>query len=365
MNVLIPNIGSTSVKYQVLDMPSERVLTTGRTERVTNFRDAVEQIASATSSIDVVVLKAAHAGPKYRGTFLVDDDVVGAMRQFNAAAALHNTLYLSAIDALRLVMPSVPIVASFEPEFHTTIPECARLYGVPDEWRREGVIRYGFHGASHQHIAERMALAIGPRAKVVSCHLGGSSSVCAIDSGRSMDTTMGFSPQSGLENATRPGDLDIFAVLYMMERHGWTTEHVRDQLTSNAGLAGISGVDGGDIRDLEAAALSGNGRAALALQLFAHQVKKAIGAFAAVLGGIDALAFTGGIGENSATLRSACCQGLEFLGVRLDAEMNASGTGERLVSAIDGGVTVWVVPANEELIIARRAYRLLASLVPQ
>ena len=176
-----------------------------------------------------------------------------------------------------------------------------------------------------------------------------------------MDTTMGFSPQSGLENATRHGDLDVFAVLYMMERHGWSTTEVRDQLAKGGGLAGLSGVEGGDLRDIEAAASSGGRCATLALQVFVYQVKKTMGAYAAALGGVEAVAFTGGIGENSARLRAACCQGLEFLGIRLDAARNESGAGDRLVSVEDAPVAVLALATNEELIVARRAYRLLTG----
>ncbi len=234
-------------------------------------------------------------------------------------------------------MPGTPLVAAFEPEFHATIPDYASLYGVPEQWRADGVRKYGFHGASHQYVAERSAELLGRQTRLVSCHLGGSSSMCAIDRGRSVDTTMGFSPQSGLENATRHGDLDVFAVLFMMERHGWTCDQVRGQLAKGGGLAGLSGIKGGDLRDLESAAAEGNTRAAEALQVFVYQVKKTIGAYAAAMGGLDAVAFTGGIGENSATLRAACCQGLEFLGIRLDAEANQHGSGDRVVSNGNGG----------------------------
>ena len=181
--------------------------------------------------------------------------------------------------------------------------------------------------------------------------------MCAIELGRSIDTTMGFSPQSGLENATRHGDLDVFAVLFMMERRGWNCDEVRRQLASEGGLAGLSGVAGGDVRDLES---SGTDAARLALSVFAYQVRKTIGAYAAAMGGLDAIAFTGGIGENSAALRRACCVGLEFLGVRLDPEQNANGTGDRVVSAAGSPVTVLALATNEELVVARRAFALLA-----
>jgi acetate kinase len=229
---------------------------------------------------------------------------------------------------------------------------------VPAAWREAGVARYGFHGASHQYIGERVTAMLGRPVRLVSCHLGGSSSMCAIDRGRAIDTTMGFSPQSGLENATRHGDLDVFAVLFMMGRHGWSAEEVRRQLASEGGLAGLSGVAGGDVRDLVAADTDA---ARLALSVFGYQVKKTIGAYAAAMGGLDAIAFTGGIGENSAALRAACCEGLAFLGVRLDAAQNENGRGDRLVSPAESMVAVLALATNEELIVARRAYNLLVA----
>jgi acetate kinase len=355
VNLLIPNLGSTSLKYQILEMPSETVLAKGRVERVTNYREAIAQISTGTAAIDAVALKAVHAGPRYRGTFVVDGEVTAALLQFLPAAPAHNAIYLTAIEAFQEAMPGVPIVAAFEPEFHATMPDYARQYGVPGDWLEDGVEKYGFHGASHEYVAGRVAAMLGRQVKLVSCHLGGSSSMCAIADGRSVDTTMGFSPQSGLENATRHGDLDVFAVLYMMDRHGWSAEEVRRQLAKGGGLAGLSGVAGGDVRDLEAA---GTERAALALDVFVYQVKKTIGAFAAAMGGVEAVAFTGGIGENSPRLREKCCAGLEFLGIELDAVKNA-GEGDRVVSANGSRVTVLALSTNEELIVARRAYRCL------
>jgi len=359
VNLLIPNLGSTSLKYQVIEMPAEKVLVQGRLERVTNYGEAIGRISAGETPIDAVALKAVHGGPKYRGTFVVNAALIAALQQFLPAAPAHNAIYLTAIEAFERAMPGVPMVAAFEPEFHRTMPEHARLYGVPALWMEDGVAKYGFHGASHQYICERVASMLGRQAKLVSCHLGGSSSMCAIDGGRSVDTTMGFSPQSGLESATRHGDLDVFAALYMMERHGWSAEEVRRQLSKGGGLAGISGVAGGDLRDIEAAAAQNSHRAQLALDVFAYQVKKTIGAFAAAMGGLEAVAFTGGIGENSPRLRAACCQGLDFLGVILDRARNESGSGDRVVSAETAPVTVLALATNEELIVARRAYRCL------
>jgi acetate kinase len=347
MNLLIPNLGSTSLKYQILEMPSEKLLGRGRIERVEDYREAMGQIRTGGVGVDAVAFKAVHGGSKYRGTHLIDDGVLAALVEFLPAAPAHNAIYLAAMQAFRESMPGTPLVAAFEPEFHATIPDYACLYGVPEQWRAEGVRKYGFHGASHQYIAERAAELLGSQTRLVSCHLGGSSSMCAIDRGRSVDTTMGFSPQSGLENATRHGDLDVFAVLFMMERYGWTSDQVRGQLAKGGGLAGLSGIQGGDVRDLELAAAQGN------------QVKKTIGAYAAAMGGLDAVAFTGGIGENSARLRAACCQGLEFLGISLDTEANEHGSGDRMVS--NGKVAVLALATNEELMVARRAYRVLGA----
>lgn len=365
MNILVPNLGSTSLKYQILEMPAERALARGRMERVRDYREAIGQIQAQDARIDAVAFKAVLAGPRYRGTFLIDAAVEEAMREFLPAAPAHNAIYLAGIQAFREMLPGVPLVAAFETEFHVTMPEYAARYGVPAEWReKHGIRRYGYHGASHRFIGERVAEILGqPQAELrtISCHLGGSSSICAIEYGRSIDTTMGFSPQSGLENATRCGELDAFAVLYLMEKNGWSTGEVRRQLAAEGGLAGLSGVPGGDVRDIEQAASAGNRDAELALQVLAYQVRKTIGAYAAAMGGIDAVAFTGGIGENSARLRAECCRNLGFLGIRLDPARNESGAGDRLVSADQSAVAVLALATNEELIVARRAYALLSA----
>jgi acetate kinase len=366
MNILIPNLGSTSLKYQILEMPSERVLAKGRFERVADYREAIAQIRIADTPIHAVAFKAVMAGPNYRGTFVIDDGVMAAQEEFLPAAPVHNAIYLAGIRAFREAMPGVPLVAAFETEFHAGMPEYAARYGVPVDWYEKfGVRHYGFHGASHEYVSVRVPEMLGRATpRLVSCHLGGSSSMCAIKDGKSIDATMGFSPQSGLENATRHGDLDVFAVLYMMERNGWTVDEVRAQLSRNGGLAGISGIAGGDVRDLEVAIAEGNTSAALALDVFVYQVKKTIGAYAAALGGLDAIAFTGGIGENSARLREECCRGLEFLGVSLDVLANGQGSGDRVVSTADSRVTVVATGTNEELVVARRAWRVLGNFAP-
>lgn len=364
MNVLVPNLGSTSLKYQLLSMPAGETLTRGKLERVSDYREAIRQIP-LEHPVEAVAFKAVLAGPNYRGTYLVDDELLLALEEFLPAAPLHNAIYLAGIRAFRESMPGVPLVAAFETEFHATMPEFAARYGVPALWReKHGIRKYGFHGASHRFVSERAPEILARPAdglRLVSCHLGGSSSICAIQDGRSVDTTMGFSPQSGLENATRHGDLDVFAVLYVMEKEGWGLDEVRSQLSKTGGLAGLSGVPGGDVRDLEAAAESGNEDARLALEVFAYQVRKSIGACAAAMGGLDAVAFTGGIGENSWRLREACCHGLAFLGIELDPERNRNGSGDRVVSRESARAGVVALATNEELIVARRAWKVLAG----
>jgi acetate kinase len=361
LNILVPNLGSTSLKYRILEMPSERALAAGKIERVTDYRAAISSIAAGNTKIDAVAFKAVHGGDRYRGTFRIDDEVVSALREYLPAAPAHNAIYLTAIDAFTKTMPGIPLIAAFETEFHATMPDYAKRYGIPAEW---GVTRLGFHGASHQYVAQRVPELIGRSAeglRLVSCHLGGSSSICAIRNGRSIDTTMGFSPQSGLENATRHGDFDVFGLLYLMQRRGWMPAEAGRQLASTGGLAGISGIAGGDVRDLEEASRGGNHDAQLALDVFAYEVKKTLGAYAAALGGLDAVAFTGGIGENSALLRARCCDGLEFLGLLLDPNRNEHGAGDRVVSADRATAKIAVLTTNEELIVARRAYGLLAA----
>jgi len=356
VNILVPNLGSTSLKYQVLEMPSERLLAQGRAERVMDYGEAVAAIPFAEHSVGVVAFKAVLAGAKYRGTYRIDDAVLAAMERFLPAAPVHNAIYLKGIRAFREALPDAVLVAAFETEFHRTMPGYAARYGVPGSWERDDeVLRYGFHGASHEYVAGRVPRILGrPTPRLVSCHLGGSSSICAIHDGHSIDTTMGFSPQSGLENATRHGDLDVFAVLYMIERHGWTVAQVRDQLATQGGLAGLSGIPGGDVRDIEAA---GTPEARLALDTFVYQVRKTIGAYSVALGGLDAVAFTGGIGENSSTLRAAICRGI----VELDPQANEDAKGDRVISAAGAGPAAVALTTNEELVVARRAYRLLRA----
>ncbi len=368
MNILVANLGSTSVKYQLLDMPSETVIAKGKIERVTDYRAAVEQLRKLDAAVDAVAFKAVHAGPGYCGTYLIDEDVMRAMDEFHSVAPLHNQIYLDGIRAFQQAMPGTPLVAAFETEFHAKQPPYARHYGIPREWReRFGIVRYGFHGASHEWVSVRGAELLHRPAtepRMVSCHLGGSSSICAIKGGISVDCSMGFSPQSGLENATRHGDLDPFAVFYLRKKLGLSLDALVERLLEHGGLAGLSGIEGGDIRDIAKAADSGDIHARETFDLFCYSVRKYIGAYAAALEGLDAIAFTGGIGENSFRLRSMVCLGLAFLGVELDEAANTGGRGDRVISTPASRVAVLIVEANEERIVARRALQALGRMQP-
>lgn len=372
MRVLVPNLGSTSLKFKVLRFPGGEELSAGSMQRIgqpggdaAGYKEAIERILERVGEVDAAGFKAVHAGPAYRGVFRIDDGLLDALEEYRPAAPLHNAIYLDGIRLFRSLRPDLELVAVLETGFHSTVPEWAAAYGVPSSWRTEyGVRKYGFHGASHRWISERVPAFLGVGAaglRIVSCHLGGSSSVCAIRDGRSIDVSMGFSPQSGLENATRHGDLDPFAVLFVMDRLSATADEMRSLLASRCGLAGISGLAGGDVRDLEAGARAGNRDCELALATFSYQVRKTIGAYAAAMGGLDAVAFTGGIGENSCSMRERVCSGLEFLGVALDGKRNAEAVPDCRIDAGPGGAACLVLAAQEERIVGREVYRLLAG----
>ena len=372
MRVLVPNLGSTSLKYKLLDFPAERELAAGRLERIgrpggdaPSYRTAIDRVLRDAGQIDAVGFKAVHAGPEFCGTFRIDGRLIAALREYEDAAPLHNGIYIEGIEEFRSQRPDLPLVAVMETGFHSTMPARARTYGLPEEWREGfGIRRYGFHGASHRSVAERLPGLLGvdgASLRAVSCHLGGSSSMCAIRGGRSVDTTMGFSPQSGLENATRHGELDAFAALYLMDRVQLSAAEMRERLVQSGGLAGLSGIPGGDVRDIEDAVSKGDARAELALEVFVYQVRKTIGAYAAAMGGLDALVFTGGIGENAAGLRQRICEGLEFLSIALDPDKNANPVPDCRIERHDAAVACLVLAAQEELVVGREVFRLLSQ----
>jgi acetate kinase len=371
MKLLVANIGSTSFKYRLLDMPAERALAEGRVERIGQQGSACPDYDSAIrrclaeigdpSSLGAVGFKAVHAGP-LSGAHLVDDCVLQAMEKFSFHAPAHNPPYIAAIRAFRKALPNLPLVVLFETAFFDSMDEAATTYAVPLRWREElGVRRYGFHGASHRAASERVQQLLNrPGLRHISCHLGGSSSVAAIRGGVAVDTSFGMSPQSGLPQNNRTGDIDAFAVLFVMKRLDLGVEEMARILANESGLAGISG-SSGDVRDLAAAAAGGDHRAQLAIDVFVRSVRHYVGAFLVELGGVDVLTFSGGIGENSAAIREAVCAELGDLGIELDKGRNLAVRGEGHISADAARTTILVIPADEERIVARAAAELVQS----
>jgi acetate kinase len=370
MKCLIPNIGSTSFKFRVLDMPGESVLASGRVERIgqpggdcPDYPSAIHNCISAITGegnalrglaeVGAVGLKVVHAGA-HSAAQLIDDEFLAAMEDFSFIAPAHNPPYLTAIRAFRKELPGVPLVAVIETSPYRQMDEAATTYAVPYEWRTEfGMRRYGFHGASHRSASERTQALLGRNnLRHISCHLGGSSSVAAFRNGIAEDTSFGTSPQSGLPQNNRVGDIDVFAVLHMMKKLGLDPDQMASLLGSRSGLAGISGTSG-DLRDLDQAAAAGSKRAQLAIDVFVYAIRHYIGAFMLKLGGIDAITFSGGIGENSAAIRAAVLKNLTAFGVEFDEEKNTSIKGEGAISTESSPVKVLVVPANEETIVAR------------
>jgi acetate kinase len=383
MKILIANVGSTSFKYKLYDDGIVRAH--GRLERIgdavspqqhviegqveetdaslpdypTAVRSVLDKLTStvldSTNALDAVGFKTVHIKGE-AGTLELSEDVLARMAEYNDLAPAHNPPYIEAIRIFRDIEPDLRLVGLFEPAFHTTIPDYAYIYGVPYSWYEDhGVRKYGFHGASHRYVSERIPQLVGTSAddlRIVSCHLGGSSSLCAIKNGESRDTTMGFSPQDGVINATRNGSMDPFIIPHVMDKEGLSTNQIRDILNTGSGLLGISGVSG-DMRDLQDAADSGNDRARLAIDAYCYSVRREIGAMATAIGGIDALAFTGGIGERSARVRSLICEGLAHLGVALDDPLNEDGPDEREITSPGSGARSFVVVADEEAIVAR------------
>ncbi len=388
MHILVANLGSTSFKYRLFRMDGDggEELAHGSAGRVTDHGAAIEEAIETmrqqgaiggAGTIDVVAFKAV-LGRNMSGCVIADDAVITALEDFASVAPAHNPAYADGIRRFSRMLPGARLVALFETAFYQWMPEAAACYAIPRAWRDIGIRRYGFHGASHKFIAEKSAELLdrddvasiarrlyldgpsemsGPPLRVVSCHLGGSSSVTAIRNGVAIATSMGFSPQSGLPQNNRVGDLDAAAIPYAVRTLGISIEDAERQLSTEAGLLGLSGISN-DIRDIVAAAEQGHQGAVLALDAFVHSIRHWIGASLVALGGIDALVFTAGIGENQASIRAAVCRGLESFGLHLDAGANAAITAtEARISSPDSPAAILVIPANEELVVAREAYR--------
>src|SRR3954447_13639673 len=370
MLVLVANLGSTSFKFKLLDMAlGGEVIARGGYERIgqpgspyPSHGDVIDQILKdLPSKPDAIGFKAVHGGP-ISGAVRVTDDVIHTMQQFADIAPAHNPCYCEAMKAFKAKLPNVPQVAAFETAFHQTIPASRTTYAIPWEWTEElGIRRYGFHGASHRYIATRVAELVGKEGsrRIISCHLGGSSSVCAIEHGKSVANSFGMTAQSGLPHNNRVGEFDTFALL-KLTKHGLTLEEIFKKLSKEGGLLGISGVSA-DLRDIEREAASGNDRAKLAIDALVESVRHYIGAYLVVLGGCDVLAFTGGIGENAIAIRAAICRDLEWAGIALDPQKNPVRGKEEKVSKVESSAEIWIVPTNEELIVARQTEAVLSA----
>ena len=389
MKILICNAGSTSLKFKLWDMPACSVLAEGKVERVgqddaiflykrndflirrealsiPDYTDGIRRFldclagaeggaVEALEEIEAVGFKTVLAKGFY-GVHFLTREVLEGMRAYLSVAPAHNGPYLQAIAVFERLLPDVPRVGVFETAFHRTIPLERRVFPVPYEWyEKYGVMRMGYHGASHGYIAQRLA----GRRRVISCHLGGSASICAILDGRSVDNSFGFSLQMGIPHASRTGDVDVYLVPFLLQQ-GLTLEEIYDGFGKNGGLKGISGTSG-DIRDVDAALRAGSQRAQLALDVLCTAILRYIGAYTMELGGLDAIAFTGGIGENYAPLRGRILEGMAHMGVVIDEGANALGEGERLITAPESAIEAHVIPANEEYMVVTQTYRLCNS----
>jgi len=390
--ILVANVGSTSFKYKLFQ--GDRVHAHGRIERIGEtsspqthvvgdrtitstdglptyadaVRTAIDHLTTPETGpvadlngLDAIGFKTVHIRGA-SGTLELTEEVLGRMADYNNIAPAHNPPYIQAVRVFRTLYPEIPLIGSFEASFHATLPDYAYIYSVPFEWlERYGIRKYGFHGASHRYVSERVAALTGDnQSKTVSCHLGGSASLCAVAAGRSVDTTMGFSPQCGVINSTRNGTIDPFIIPYVMDQEGLSPEEISDVLSNRSGLLGISGVSG-DVRDLQEAAQDGNDRARLAIDAFCYGVRKEIAAMAAAMGGVDVVAFAGGIGERSPEIRARICQELGFLGVQIDGRANTEGPAERRISEEDASVGVYVIPTDEEAVVAKAVAQYLAE----
>ena len=396
MRILVANLGSTSFKFRLYDLgaPGEPLLARGAVERIGSTEARVKitwpggerelttaivdhgvamqicldtlsepgvGVLRSASEVAALGFKAVHSKDHHH-VHRVDESLLASMEAFSRVAPAHNPPYIQAMRTLAKRFPSLPLVAAFETDFHQTIPEATGRYAIPDAWTAMGVRKWGFHGASHRFISWRMPELLGRTdLKLISCHLGGSSSVCAIRNGQSIATSMGMSPQTGLPHNNRVGEFDVFALPVILKETGLTLEQALNTLANHSGLEGVGGA-GRDLRDIEQAAEAGNARAQLAIDLFVQSIRHYVGAFLFELDGADAIVFTAGIGENSSTIRSAVLRNLEWFGISLDTEKNqATRGGETVISTPSSRVPVWVVPTNEEIVVARQTRDLLFS----
>ena len=389
MKILVLNCGSSSIKYKLFDMTTKEVLAQGGIEKiglVGSFlkltlpngekkileKDIPEHTAGiefilntlvspeygaikSLDEINAVGHRMVHGGERFSESVLLNKEVLDAFIACNDLAPLHNPANLKGVNAVSAILPNVPQVGVFDTAFHQTMPDYAYMYAIPYElYEKYGVRRYGFHGTSHRYVSQRVCefLGVDPKGKkIITCHIGNGGSISAIKDGKCIDTSMGLTPLEGLVMGTRSGDIDAGAVTFIMEKEGLNATGISNLLNKKSGVLGVSGVSS-DMRELEAAVAAGNPKAILAEKMYFYRIKKYIGAYAAALGGVDIILFTGGVGENQANCRSEVCEGLEFMGVKIDLEKNKIRGEEAIISADDSKVTVAVIPTDEELMIA-------------
>ena len=386
MNILIINAGSSSLKYQLMDPDTGVVSAKGLCERIgidgrLNHKvgdkkvekdipmpthseaiaatlailvDPVDGVIKSVDEIDAVGHRVLHGGMEFFDSCIIDDEVIAAIKKCIPLGPLHNPANLMGIEACQKVMPKTPQVAVFDTAFHMTMPPKAYRYAIPTEYyENDSIRRYGFHGTSHKYVARRTAALVGKTEfKMVNCHLGNGSSMSAIKDGKCQDTTMGLTPLAGVPMGTRSGDIDAAVVQFICNKYGMSVDECLNMLNKKSGMQGISGVSS-DFRDLEAGAKEGNEACALAREKFCYEVAKYVGAYAAALNGIDVLTFTAGVGENDVNVRATICEYLSFMGVKIDPELNGNRGKEMVISTPDSKVQVWIVPTNEELMIAQ------------
>ena len=394
MNILIINAGSSSLKYQLMDPDTgvvsakglcERIYIDGRLTHNANGKkvvkdipmpthseaiqavlailvDPVDGVIKSTDEIDAVGHRVLHGGMEFFDSCIINDDVIAAIEKCIPLGPLHNPANLMGIRACQAVMPTTPQVAVFDTAFHMTMPPVAYRYAIPTEYyKNDSIRRYGFHGTSHKYVTKRAIELMGRKdIKLVNCHLGNGSSMSAVKDGKCQDTSMGLTPLAGVPMGTRSGDLDAAVVQFIMNKYGMSADECLNMLNKKSGVLALSGVSS-DFRDIEGEAEKGNADCQLALDKFAYEVRKYIGSYSAALGGLDCLVFTAGVGENSASMRARICEGLEYLGVKIDPEKNAIRGKEAIISADDSKVTVWVIPTNEELMIAQDTAELVKA----
>ena len=389
MKILVLNCGSSSIKYKLFDMTTKEVLAQGGIEKiglVGSFlkltlpngekkileKDIPEHTAGiefilntlvspeygaikSLDEINAVGHRMVHGGERFSESVLLNKEVLDAFIACNDLAPLHNPANLKGVNAVSAILPNVPQVGVFDTAFHQTMPDYAYMYAIPYElYEKYGVRRYGFHGTSHRYVSQRVCefLGVDPKGKkIITCHIGNGGSISAIKDGKCIDTSMGLTPLEGIVMGTRSGDIDAGAVTFIMEKEGLNATGISNLLNKKSGVLGVSGVSS-DMRELEAAVAAGNPKAILAEKMYFYRIKKYIGAYAAALGGVDIILFTGGVGENQANCRSEVCEGLEFMGVKIDLEKNKVRGEEAIISADDSKVTVAVIPTDEELMIA-------------